>query len=138
METIYVIMLKDSKTGFLEKELGSITLSAFDEYIINLFVTDEDGKQSLNLRLSTGRDVEDWEYDAIYDYYDCDVMNEIGGTVCETDDDYNPVWLVTIPFDGDIEKAEQNVETVLKRHFDELTDVFETIKDKKEDYTNEE
>ena len=132
-ETIYVIMLKDSKTGFLEKELSSITLSENDEYMINLFVTENGGEQQLNMRLSTGRDVADWEYDAVFDYYDPSALEGIGAAVCEMTDDYNPVWLVTLPFDA--ENAEQTAENVLKIHRAEIEDVFETIKDKEAEYT---
>lgn len=139
METIYVIMLKDSETGFLEKELGSITLSADDEaYIVNLFATETENGQYLNIRLSTGKDVLDWEYDAVYDYYDPEGLIQMGCTVQEMADDYNPVWLVTMPFSFDMEATQQRVENVLKQHSTELADVFETIKDKKEEYTNEE
>lgn len=133
LETIYVIMLKDGKTGFLEKELCSITLSSNDEYIVNMFVTENDGEQNLNLRLSTGRDVSDWEYDAIYDYYDPEALESIGAHVEEMTDDYNPVWLVTVPFDS--ETAQETAENILRCHSGELKDVFETIKDKKDEYT---
>ncbi len=133
-ETIYVIMLKNSKTGFLEKELSSITLSENDEYMVNLFVTENDGKRALNLRLSTGRDVEDWEYDAIYDYYDPTALEETGAEVTEMTDDYDPVWLVTLPYDEG--NAQATVENVLKLHSAELKDVFETIADKRSEYSD--
>ncbi len=135
METIYVIMLKDAKTGFLEKELCSITLSAHDEYIVNLYAAETDSGMTLNIRLSTGRDVSDWEYDAIYDYYDPSALEENGVSVTEMTDDYNPVWLAALPFDED--NAQQAVENVLKLHHAELADVFETIKDKESEYTEE-
>lgn len=133
METIYVVMLKDSKTGFLEKEICSISLEKLDEYIVNLFVTEDGGLQSFNMRLSTGRDVSDWEYDAVFDYYDPSALEAMGAKVCEMDDDYNPVWLVSLPFDE--EKVQETAEKVLEIHHAELTDVFETIKDKEAEYT---
>ena len=36
-ETVFVIMLKNKETGFLEKELGSLNINKNDEYIVNLF-----------------------------------------------------------------------------------------------------
>ena len=134
-ETIYVIMLKDSSTGFLEKELSSITLSENDEYMINLFVTETENGRELNLRLSTGRDVKDWEYDAVYDYYDPSALETAGAKVEELDDDYNPVWLVTVPYDE--ENAQQTTEKLLELHRSEMTDVFETIADKENEYTED-
>lgn len=63
-ETVFVIMLKNKETGFLEKELGSLNINKNDEYIVNLFVLKEDDGKKLHLRISTDRDVEDWEYGA--------------------------------------------------------------------------
>lgn len=133
METIYVIMLKDAETGFLEKELCSITLSKHDEYIVNMYAAEGDNGMTLNLRLSTGREVSDWEYDAVYDYYDPSSVESCGASVEEQDDDYDPVWLVTLPFDED--NVQAVIENVLELHHNELTDVFETIKDKESEYT---
>ncbi|MBQ9518436.1 MAG: hypothetical protein IJR59_00890, partial [Firmicutes bacterium] len=99
MVTIYVIMLRDAVTGFLEKELCSITLSKHDEYIVNMYAAEGDDGMTLNLRLSTGRDVSDWEYDAVYDYYDPSALEAEGIKVSEQDDDYDPVWLATLPYD---------------------------------------
>ena len=42
---------------------------------------------------------------------------------------------VTIPFDED--SAQQSVEDVLKIHQTELADVFDTIKDKESEYTED-
>ncbi|MBR6399923.1 MAG: hypothetical protein IKS17_01690 [Firmicutes bacterium] len=135
METIYVIMLKDAVTGFLEKELCSITLAKHDEYIVNLYAAETDDGLMLNIRLSTGRDVSDWEYDAIYDYYDPSALEENGVSLTEMTDDYNPVWLAALPFDE--ETAQQAVEKVLELHHTELVDVFETIKDKESEYSED-
>lgn len=128
-------MLKDSKTGFLEKELSSITLSENDEYMVNLFVTEKDGVQMLDLRLSTGREVKDWEYDAVYDYYDPSALEAAGAVVTEADDDYDPVWLAELPYDEDT--AGETVEKLLAIHKAEIMDVFETIKDKEAEYTED-
>lgn len=133
METIYVVMLKDAATGFLEKELCSITLSKHDEYIVNMYAAETDDGMRLSLRLSTGREVSDWEYDAIYDYYDPATVEQCGAAVEEQDDDYDPVWLVTLPFDAD--NIQAAIENVLELHHKEMTDVFEAIKDKESEYT---
>ena len=135
METIYVIMLKDAVTGFLEKELCSITLSKYDEYIVNMYAAEEKDGMTLNLRLSTGREVSDWEYDAIYDYYDPSTLEQAGAKVSELDDDYDPVWLAALPYDED--SVQSVVEKILELHHNELADVFETIKDKESEYTQD-
>ena len=43
-----------------------------------MYAAEENGGMTLNLRLSTGREVSDWEYDAIYDYYDPSTVEQAG------------------------------------------------------------
>lgn len=138
MDTVFVIMLKDKKTGFLEKELGSLSLTENDNYIVNMFVMEQEHGEKLYIRLSTGRDVADWEYSAIYDYYDSQALEELGAVVEEADDDYNPVWQIVIDYNGDMAETEKMVSDILLIHHNEMVDVFEAIKDKESEYTNEE
>lgn len=128
-ETVIVIMLKNKETGFLEKELGTLDISKNDEYIVNIYVMDS----KLHIRLSTGRDVEDWEYSAIYDYYDADCFKG-AADVIECDDDYNPVWEICADFNEDLSATEEFVNKILEIHTRELDDVFETIADKESEY----
>ncbi len=134
-ETIIVIMLKNKSTGFLEKELESLDLTENVGYIVNIFAVDEDEGRKLHIKLSTERDVEDWEYSAIYDYYDTDCFEGIAQVV-DADDDYNPVWEVIIDYSDDREVLEEKVSKILGIHKKEIEDVFETIKDKEIEYTN--
>lgn len=134
-DTVIVIMLKNKNTGFLEKELESLDLSENVEYIVNIFAIDEDEGRKLHIKLSTERDVEDWEYSAIYDYYDTDCFKGIA-EVTDADDDYNPVWEVIIDYSDDTAVLEEKVAEILAVHKKEIEDVFETIKDKESEYTN--
>lgn len=130
-ETVIVIMLKNKDTGFLEKELGTLEITKNEDYIVNIYVMDN----KLYIRLSTGRDVEDWEYSAIYDYYDADCFNGVAD-VMECDDDFNPVWEICTDFDEDLSVTEQLVNRILEIHTRELSDVFETIADKESEYSD--
>lgn len=134
-ETIIVIMLKDKSTGFLEKELASLDLTENVGYIVNIFAADEEEGRKLHIKLSTERDVEDWEYSAIYDYYDTECFNGIA-EVIDADDDFNPVWEVVIDYIDETAVLEERVAEILKVHKNEIEDVFETIKDKEAEYTD--
>lgn len=68
-ETLIVVMLKDVD-GFLDKELGSYKVEDEHGYIYNTYAIEEDGKYMIYLKLTCDRDVDDWEFEAIYDYYD--------------------------------------------------------------------
>lgn len=134
-ETIIVIMLKNKNTGFLEKELASLDLTENVEYIVNIFAVDEEENRKLHIKLSTERNVEDWEYSAIYDYYDPECFAG-KAQVIDADDDYNPVWEIIIEYNEDMAVMEKAVAEILAIHKKEIEDVFETIKDKESEYTD--
>lgn len=135
-DTIIVIMLKDKNTGFLVKELASLDLTENVGYIVNIFAIDEEEGRKLHIKLSTERDVADWEYTAIYDYYDTECFKD-KAEITDADDDYNPVWEVIIDYTEDIPLLEEKVAELLAIHKKEIEDVFETIKDKESEYTDE-
>ena len=136
-ETVFVIMLKNKETGFLEKELGSLNINKNDEYIVNLFVLKEDQVKKLHLRISTDRDVEDWEYGAIFDNYNYDSYGDNVIEIDEIDNDYNPVWEIVIDYDDNLSVVEERVAEILDIHSNELKRVYEEIKDKESEYKND-
>ena len=136
-ETVFVIMLKNKETGFLEKELGSLNINKNDEYIVNLFVLKEDDGKKLHLRISTDRDVEDWEYGAIFDNYNYDSYGDNVIEIDEIDNDYNPVWEIVIDYDDNLSVVEERVAEILYIHSNELKRVYEEIKDKESEYKND-
>ena len=136
-ETVFVIMLKNKETGFLEKELGSLNINKNDEYIVNLFVLKEDDGEKLHLRISTDRDVEDWEYGAIFDNYNYDSYGDKVIEIDEIDNDYNPVWEIVIDYDDNLSVVEERVAEILDIHSNELKRVYEEIKDKESEYKND-
>lgn len=119
----------------MEKELASLDLTENVGYIVNIFAVDEEEGRKLHIKLSTERDVEDWEYSAIYDYYDTECFNGIA-EVIDADDDFNPVWEVVIDYIDETAVLEERVAEILKVHKNEIEDVFETIKDKEAEYTD--
>lgn len=138
VDTVVVIMLKDKTTGFLDKELCSLSLNKNEEYIINIFVTEEENSDRLlHLRLSTERDVEDWEYSAIFDYYDTERFKGKTVNFFEIEDYYNPAWELVLEYSGEAAAAEAAVSELLELHRTELEDVYRVIADKESEYENE-
>lgn len=139
METNIVIMLKDKKTGFLEKELASLTIDRNEEFIVNSFAKyDETKFLKLYLRISTAMDVEDWQYTAIFDYYDIEIFGDNIENIVEIEDDYNPTWELVFNYEENTADMEEKIIKVLELHKNELNEVFEIIKDKKEEYVDDE
>ena len=136
-DTFIVIMLKDNETGFLEKELGCYAVEDSYGLIYNTYAVEENGEINVYMRLPCERDVEDWEYDAIFDYYDTDTVLEAVSSVCEEDGEYNPMWIVKFEFSEDTELMESKIKKLLDLHKKELDSVYETIADKKDEYSED-
>ena len=136
-DTIIVIMEKNVKTGFLEKELASLTLAENENLLVNIFVQEENEKLKTHLKVSTGRDVSDWEYSAVFDYYDTDFFKYSAESVSEEEDCYNPTWEIIFDYTEDIEELEKRIIKILNIHKNELSDVYDTIKDKEDEYDEE-
>lgn len=135
MDTVIVIMLKNKNTGFFEKELISLTLTQYDEFIVNLFAEEEtDEKINIHMKLSTQRDVLDWEYAAIYDFYDIDIDDNNIKSVEEVDDCFNPTWEFVFDYKDDSVYMENIVSEILFAHKAELDKVYEIIKNKEKEY----
>ncbi|MEA4973231.1 hypothetical protein SDC9_95493 [bioreactor metagenome] len=136
-DTFIVIMLKDNGTGFLEKELGSYAVDDRYGLIYNTYAAEQNGQLYVYMKLSCGRDVEDWEYDAIFDYYDSQTVMSAAISVKEEDGEYNPMWVVKFAFEEDINKMEEHIEKLLALHKKELDSVYETIADKRDEYSED-
>jgi len=121
-------MIKNHATGILEEELCTCKIASNAELLENIFAVRNGESVMINVCLSTESDVEDWEYEALFDYYDTDILG-----LTEMTGRHNPVWVAEFPF-VDSEDAEAVISSLLSAHRDELSAVFEEIKDKKEDY----
>ncbi len=136
-DTVIVIMEKNLKTGFLEKELASFTLVENENLIVNIFVQEENERLKTHLKVSTDRDVSDWEYCAVFDYYDTDIFEKFAENIIEEEDYYNPTWEIIFDYTDDISELEKKIAEILNIHKNELKDVYETIKDKEDEYNDE-
>lgn len=134
-ETVIVIMLRDKTTGFLEKELSCYHLGEQQDIILNIYAEEnEQNEMTVFMKLTCERDVLDWEYNAILDYYDMETVKPFVDTIQELEEEYNPVWLVTFPFLSEQQQMEQKLCLILQAHQKELNSVYEVIADKKDEY----
>ena len=134
-ETVIVIMLKNMETGFLETEIGSYNISDEEGFIYNIYAVSAEGVDiSVHMRLSVERDLEDWEFSAVLDYYDFEPLLALCKAVAEEDSGYNPVWKVEFAFDESREVMENKISSILKAHKAELESVYEAIAGLEEEY----
>ncbi len=133
-ETVIVIMLIDEESGFLDKELGSYKISENESLIYNTFAFKKNDEIVVAMKITTEREVEDWEFDAIYDYYDNETISPFVTSIEEEEDCYNPTWKITFDFDENVQVMEEKIKNILRLHNQELMSVYDVIKDKRDDY----
>lgn len=133
-ETVIVIMLKDGKTGFLEKELGCYKITEDENLIYNTYAIEDGEKIKVFMKLTTDHEVDDWEFEAIYDYYDNETILPFVTSIEEEQECYNPTWCITFDFSNNIEEMEEKIDSILKLHKQELQSVYEAIVDKRDEY----
>jgi len=142
MNEFAIILMKKDNDNMITEEVATIDIGSDAEYINSIFITEDNKKEMLNIQLATRAGVEDWEYTAIYDYYEEDkvsesiaeiIKNQVKVSIC--DEEFNPAWEYSFPLeDDDIDLLEKVLKDVIQIHKDELQDVFLAIKDKEEEY----
>lgn len=129
-----ILMQKNKETLEIEKEIGSYTVSSNLDLINGIYMTCEDEKNIVHLKITTEKDVEDWEFSAILDYYDDEVLNSLTLSVKEIEDAYNPTWEVDFEFVDSQDGMKSKIESILDKHRKELDEVYAEIKDKEKEY----
>lgn len=138
-ETFIVVMLKEKESGFFVKELGTYAVSEHSDYLVNINAeeTEEENNIVVNMKVMYDKEVEDWEYNAIYDYYDINALKFSDKIIecAEVEDCFEPTWEVKFNFSDNDDEVEELIHEILEKHHNEILDVLETIKDKKDEYS---
>ncbi len=137
-ETLIVIMLKDEKTGFFESELGAFSLEEYEQYLVNIYGVEKNNSITLYMTVSIDKDIQDWEFNAIFDYYEMESIESLNNVleIAEVEDCYNPTWLIKLKYNDNIHTMRDELLEILKLHKQEIEDVFKAIEEKEEDYKN--
>ncbi len=137
-ETFIVVMLKEKDSGFYVKEIGTYAISEYSNYLVNINAEESDDENNIvvNMKVMYDKEVEDWEYNAICDYYDTNTLkfDERIINCVEVEDCFEPTWEVSFNFTENDDEVEELIHKILVKHNDEILDVLETIKDKKDEY----
>lgn len=129
-----ILMEKEQKSGFLTKECGSYTVTGNEAQLHQIYVIDTPDDKQIHIKLTCDKETDDWEYEAIFDYYDTDVLLPYVTTIIEEDEHFNPVWALTLPFSENQQEMEEILTNILQTHHTELQSVYDAIADKKGDY----
>lgn len=125
-----VLMEKDKETGFITKELGSFEVNEGALYVKKLFVLDNE----VNLYFDTNKDVEEWEYSAIYDLFNIKRFEEEGFIIGEELDEYNPTFILKFPYKEEHLEMKDVLDKAVELINEEMEKVFLAIEGKKQEY----
>lgn len=125
-----VLFRKDSATNMIAEELGSYAVSEGAEFITKMFY---DGDK-INIFFDTGRDVEEWEFTAIFDLLDEELFTSKGYEISQIDEEYNPTWLIKFGYSDKHEVVENTLKDICNLIEEALIRVLEDIKEKEAEY----
>ena len=127
-----VLMEKDNETGFLGKNLGSFSVEEGAEYVRKFFVY----KNEVNVVFNTKRDVEEWEFSAIFDLFNIDAFKKLNYKIEEDDDEFNPTWSIKFDYNEEVEheKMRSIINEICVLLDENMKKVFEDIQGKEDEY----
>ena len=125
-----VLMEKDKETGFITKELGSFEVSEGALYVKKFFVLNEE----VNLYFDTNKDVEEWEYSAIYDVFNYDSFVKEEFEIEDVLDEYNPTFLIKFKYVDDYAFMKERISKCVNIIEDVMEKAFKDIEGKEEEY----
>lgn len=135
-ETFIVLMIRDEKTGFLTKELNSYKILENENYIVNMYASEKDNRNDyvIHLKVSLPQEITDWQFDAIYDFYDSSLFKDLLIDISEVNDCYNPTWDFVFDYSENDDETLSRIKNLLEIHVKEITDVLEEIKLHEDEY----
>lgn len=125
-----ILMERDKETGFITREIGSYKVSEGAEYIKNFYVKGD----TIHIQFDTKEDVEEWQYNAIYDVFDLDLFENEGFSIEEVEDEYNPTFLVKFKYEDDYEYINEKLGLCIELIVEAMEKAFNDIKEKEEEY----
>lgn len=125
-----VLMEKDRETGFIKEELGSFEVNEGGLYVKKLYALDG----TVYMYFDTNKNVEEWEYSAIYDVFDMDLFENEGFGIEEVEDEYNPTFLINFKYKDDHEYIEEKLALSIELIEEAMEKAFNNIEGKEEEY----
>lgn len=125
-----VLMEKDKESGIFVKELGSYEVDDGAEYITKMYMLDKE----VSVFFDTNKDVEEWEYSAVYDLFDENSFEARNFKIEFIDDEYNPTWLVKFDYEDDYDQMKTKINELCALVKEEMEKTFANIKGKEEEY----
>lgn len=125
-----ILMERDSETGFVTKEIGSYKVSEGAEFVKGFYVKGD----TVYIKFDTNKDVEEWEYSAVYDVFNVELFENEGFEIEEVEDEYNPTFLVKFKYEDDYNYINEKLSLCIELIEEAMEKAFKDIEGKEEDY----
>ena len=125
-----VLIEKDKEIGFIKQELGSFEVSEGALFVKKLYMLDE----IVHMYFDTNKNVEEWEYSAIYDLFNTEAFIESGYEIEEDLDEYNPTYIIKFKYEDDYDVKKKKIQEAVSIIDREMNSVFEAIQGKEAEY----
>lgn len=125
-----ILMERDNETGFVTKELGSYKVSEGAEHIKGFYVKGD----NVYIKFDTNKDVEEWEYSAIYDVFDMNLFESEGFKIEEVEDEYNPTFLINFEYKDDHDYINDKLSLAIELIEEAMEKAFKDIKGIEDEY----
>jgi len=123
-------MERDKETNQFVREMGSYETGEGAEFVTKLYYDGE----LVNLFFDTKDDVEEWEFTAIYDYFNEEIFTSKGYPIEVVDDEFNPTWVVKFKYSEEHMEVRETIIEICELIKQEINSAFEKIKGKEEEY----
>ena len=125
-----ILMERDKDTGYVVKEVGSFEVNEGARYIKNFYVKGD----FVYIKFDTDKDVEEWEYSAVYDLFEYSLFESNGFKIEEVEDEYNPTFLLEYDYKDDFEYIKEKLNLSIELIEEAMAKVFNEIEGKEEEY----
>lgn len=132
MDFAALVLMKLDKDNKFICEMGSYEVGEGAEYIRKFYYNDDEDK--VIIHFDTNRDVEEWEFTAIYDLFDLEAFEDRGYEIEEKDDEYNPTWVIKFDYEEEHSEMVEKLQEVCELIKTEIEKAIEKAQEKKEDY----
>ncbi|EDS77498.1 DUF6762 family protein [Clostridium massiliodielmoense] len=132
MDFAALVLMEVDKDNKFIREMGSYEVNDGAEYVTKFYYNNEDSK--VKVYFDTHKDVEEWEYTALYDLFDVKVFEDKGYKVEEKDDEYNPTWVLKFNYMDDYKSMVEKLGETCELIKSEMEKAFKKSKENKEEY----
>jgi hypothetical protein len=125
-----LVLVEKDKNNNIIREIGSYKVEEGAEYITKLYF---DGNV-VNMFFDTVKDLEEWEYTAVFYLFDEEIFTNGGYRIEDVDSEFNPTWHLQFELIEDHEQMEQRLEEICGLIKASIEKVLIDISGKKNEY----